>query len=132
MLSPGACGACCAALTCDYDIKVVQPVSVALAACAACQQEIHDHAGVVPQAVGGQEQASAALPELGQQLQQPGILQASAFVLSAAETAVTLRHGTCDAQDVHAQTRCMQVWMGCGVDVICGIMPVSRGYIREM
>lgn len=63
--------------TCDDDVKVLQPVGVAIAAGLPGQQKVHDHVRVVPQAVGRQEQAPARSSEALEQLQQARILHAN-------------------------------------------------------
>ena len=55
--------------TCDDSVKVLEPVHVLLGARAAGEQEVHDDVGVVPEAVGGQEELA---PARTQRLQQPG------------------------------------------------------------
>ena len=61
--------------TCDHSVKVLEPVHVLLGAGAAGEQEVHDDVGVVPEAVGGQEQLAPARAQRLQQLGQPRVLR---------------------------------------------------------
>ena len=61
--------------TADDGVKVLQPVLVAVGPDCARQQVVHDDVGVVPQAVGRQEQLPPAAPQHLQQRLQPQVLE---------------------------------------------------------
>lgn len=60
--------------TANDDIEEFEPVLVAVGAHAAGQQVVHDDMGVIPQAVGRQEQFSSTASQHLQQWPEPQIL----------------------------------------------------------